>query len=83
MSELLGAKINYRSAIVVSVEFLAGTDVKEAVLEAKRKAEEWDVAYVKFNFNGASFSIGRNADVYEAVKEYENTHGKPYGVCYA
>lgn len=77
MSELLGANMR------VSVEFLAGTDVQEAVMEAKRKAGEWDVAYVDFNFNGASFSIGRNADVYEAVKEYESTHGKPYGIYHA
>ena len=83
MSELLGAKINYRTQMCVSVEFLAGTDVQEAVTEAKRKAGEWDVAYVTFNFNGASFSIGRNADVYEAVKEYESAHGKPFGICYA
>lgn len=71
------------SKMCIEVEFLAGTDVEKAVTEAKIKAVQWDVAYVKFNFNGASFSIGRNADVYEAVKEYEATHGKPYGICYA
>lgn len=72
-----------KSAMCVEVEFLAGTDVEKAVTEAKLKAAQWDVAYVKFNFNGASFSIGRNADVFEVVQEYKSTHGKPFGICYA
>ena len=67
--------------ICINVEFLPGTSVEEAVAEAKEKALAWDVAYVKFNFNGASFSIGRNCDVYAAVEEYHKTHGKPYGIC--
>jgi hypothetical protein len=72
-----------RSSMCVDVEFLAGTDIESAIKEAKLKAEKWDVAYVKFNFNGASFSIGRNADVHAASEEYMATHGKPYGICHS
>jgi len=71
-----------KASMCIEVEFLAGTDIESAVIEAKIKAEKWDVAYVKFKFNGASFSIGRNADVYNAVEEYHATHGKPYGICH-
>lgn len=71
------------SQMCVQVEFLAGAEVEKAILEAKQKAELWDVAYVKFDFNGASFSIGRNANVSDAVEEYHATHGKPYGICHA
>lgn len=69
-----------KSSICIEVEFLAGTDIESAILEAKQKADQWDVAFVKFSFNGANFSIGRNADVYEAAEEFRNTSGKPYGI---
>lgn len=72
-----------KSNMTIKVEFLAGTEVKEAVIEAKQKAELWRVAYVTFDFNGASFSIGANADVEEVVAEWKSTHGKPYGICAA
>jgi len=70
------------SNITIDVEFLAGTTIEQAVSEAKAKAEKWEVAYVCFNFNGAKFSIGRNADVYSAIQDYKNGHHK-YGIVYS
>ena len=70
-----------KTEMTISVEFLAGTDITHAVTEAKRKAAQWDVAYVHFNFNGASFSIGRNADIEKVVEEWHENGGKPYGIC--
>ena len=58
------------SKMSVHVEFLCGTDVKEAIQEAKLKASLWNVAYVCFNFNGKSFSVSRNADVDEMVEDF-------------
>ena len=58
------------SKMSVHVEFLCGTDVKEAIQEAKLKASLWDVAYVCFKFNGKSFSVSRNADVDEMVEDF-------------
>ena len=51
------------SKMAIEVEFLAGTDIKDAIEEAKQKAEKLDLAYVKFDFNGVSFCIGQNANV--------------------
>lgn len=60
------------SRMTIDVDFLAGTSIEEAIKEAKHKALQWDVAYVCFNFNGVSMSIGKNADVQEAVEEWDN-----------
>ena len=58
------------SKITIKVDFLAGTDLKDAITEAKQKACFWDVAYVKFNFNGTRFSVSQRADVDKLVGEY-------------
>ena len=59
-----------RSNMTVDVAFLAGTEIIDAVQEAKKKAGEWDVAYVCFKFNGKRFSIGSTADVELVYDEY-------------
>ena len=59
------------SKMSVNVEFLCGTDVKEAIQEAKLKASLWNVAYVCFKFNGKSFSVSRNADVIKMIAEFD------------
>lgn len=41
----------------LTVDFLAGTNLTDAVFEAKIKASEWGLAYIKFNFNGVNFSV--------------------------
>lgn len=46
-----------KSNMSINVEFLTGTTVEEAILEAKLKAYCWDVAYVCFDFNGVKFGI--------------------------
>ena len=58
------------SKMSVNVEFLCGTDVKEAIQEAKLKASLWNVAYICFKFNGKSFSVSRNADVDELTEDF-------------
>ena len=58
------------SKMSVNVEFLCGTDVKEA----KLKASLWDVAYVCFKFNGKSFSVSRNADVARMLTEFDDEY---------
>lgn len=58
------------SKMSVHVEFLCGTDIKEAIQEAKLKASLWDVAYVCFKFNGTRFSVSSRADVDKMVNEY-------------
>lgn len=44
------------SNISIKVEFLAGTSITQCLDEAKEKAILWDVAYVKFDFNGVKVS---------------------------
>lgn len=72
-----------KSNMSVPVEFLDGTDITQAIREAKEKAQLWNVAYVSFNLNGASFSIGQNADIESVVAEWHETRGKPHGICAA
>ena len=60
------------SKMSVHVEFLCGTEVKEAIEEAKLKASLWNVAYVCFKFNGKRFSVSRNADVARMLTEFDN-----------
>ena len=51
------------SNMILQVEFLAGTDITTAAIEAKALACKLDLAYVKFNFNGVKVSVGQCADV--------------------
>ena len=67
------------SNIEIKVEFMAGTEIKDAIAEAKEKAILWQVAYVCFDFNGQSFSIGKTADIHEVLEEY-NQGGSKYGI---
>ena len=68
-----------KSNMTFNVEFLVGTTIEQAVEEAKLKAEQLDVAYICFNFNGTSFSIGRNADVCGVLEEWRSRDNK-YGI---
>lgn len=52
-----------KSNMSIEVEFLAGTSFLAACEEAHDKAIEWDVAYVKFDFNGVRVSVGQRAIV--------------------
>lgn len=54
----------------INVEFLVGTDLEEALLEARKKCSQWGVSYVSFKFNGVAFSIGPTADIQKALQEY-------------
>lgn len=65
-----------KSNMIINVEFLAGTDIKQAVDEAKQKAGDLDVAYICFRFNGTNFSIGRHADTDDVLDEWKNHSGK-------
>lgn len=61
------------SNIIINVEFLAGTSVAQAVVEARTLAIQNDLAFVKFEFNGIPFSISQRADVDDCVKQYYKT----------
>jgi hypothetical protein len=58
------------------VEFLAGTDLYQAVEEAIEKAVKLDLCYVIFNFNGVEIHVGKNADYDQIKKEYEKGNVK-------
>lgn len=49
--------IEIKPTMELTVDFLAGTNLIDAVFEAKIKASEWGLAYIKFNFNGVNFSV--------------------------
>lgn len=58
------------SPMTINVNFLAGTDISEAVAIAKRKAEFLQVAFVCFKFNGVDCSIGATANIDDAIEQY-------------
>lgn len=70
------------SNMIIKVEFLAGTELEEAIKDAKIKAGNLDLAYICFDFNGTSFSIGRNADIANVIEEWKDGDNK-YGICSA
>lgn len=61
-----------KSNMQITVSFLAGTDIKDAITEAKSKAIMWDVAYVCFDFNGVSINIRQDADVDKTIEKFHN-----------
>lgn len=58
------------SNICVSVEFLAGTSIEQAVEEAIEKCNLWQAAYVKFSFNGVNMSVRANTSADIAVAKW-------------
>ena len=51
------------SNFILNIEILAGTDIEDAIQEAKHKCNLFDLAYVSFKFNGISVSVGKEASV--------------------
>jgi len=58
------------SNMCFEVSFLAGTDIREALREAKEKAEKFGVSYIKFSFNSTKFSVSRKADLNEMLNKF-------------
>lgn len=56
-----------KSNITISIDFLAGTSIKDAVKEACDLCIDMNIAYVCFNFNGVSISVGQNCDLEAAL----------------
>jgi len=69
-----------KSSMMIEVEFMAGTAIKDAISEAIDKAKKLDIAYVQFNFNGTSFSIGRNAVLDEVMEDWKSRKNNKYGI---
>lgn len=60
------------SNMVMNVEFLAGTDILTACLEARTKARQLDLAYVVFKFNGVQIHIHQRTNVEDIAEKYMN-----------
>ena len=61
-----------KSNSFIRIEFMPGTEIKDAIFEAKTKAEKFDVKFICFDFNGIKFSIGRYCNIDEAVDIYNS-----------
>ncbi len=55
----------------ITVSFLAGTTIKEAVTKAKELAVKMDLKYTLFDFNGISIAIGQQANIEKAVDKFQ------------
>lgn len=58
------------SVFKLKLEALAGTDIEDAVQEAKAKCISLNLAYTYFSFNGVSVSVGKMADPSKALQQY-------------
>ncbi len=56
--------------ITVTAEFLAGTDIKQAISQAKKFSEDNNNCNVKFSFNGTRCEINSSSNVDIAAKQY-------------
>ena len=61
------------SKMIIRVDFLAGTSIREAIEEAKAKSKAWNVALVCFRANGIEISVNRYDSTEELLREYRNT----------
>lgn len=71
------------SNMQIAVEFVAGTNLKDALKDAKEKAIALNVGYITFSFNGVNFSIGQTADIYMAYEEFISDTSNKYGIVYS
>jgi len=60
------------SVFKLKLGVLAGTDIEDAVREAKCKCISLNLAYICFSFNGVSVNVGKRADPSKAVQQYLN-----------
>ena len=58
----------------VTVRFLAGTNLTEAITEAKAKCCQWDVANIKFTFNGTAISVTKHSDTQKLITKYHKSY---------
>ena len=58
------------SQITIKIAFIAGTIIETAIEEARTLADTLNLAYTTFSFNKVKFSIGKNADVKEAITDF-------------
>ena len=58
------------SVFKLKLEALAGTDIEDAVREAKAKCISLNLAYVCFSFNGTLVNVGKRADPAKALRQY-------------
>ena len=61
------------SDLELKVCFLPGTDFKSSVQQAKELAQNLNIAFIKYDFNGRSIAIGQNADIERAEYLYKET----------
>ena len=71
------------SCITLNVEIMAGASIYTAFREAHELANKLGIAYVCFDFNGLSISIGRYATIDKFSEMYDNVYasGNKYIVC--
>lgn len=68
-----------QSNMILEVEFLDGTDIEDAILEAREKASIFNLAYVKFRFHGVTLNIHQTSDVELTVHDYQIALKAPEG----
>lgn len=60
-----------KSNAILKIEFMVGTSIKEAIIEASELAKKLNLAYCRFNFNDVDMHISQNCDVGLALVEFD------------
>lgn len=58
------------SSLTMRVEVLVGTDIRQAVQDARDLALKLNLTYIVFNFNGVSVNVQHTSDIDDLVDKY-------------
>ena len=61
------------SKMTIKVSFLAGTDIRTAVIEAREKANMFQVNTISFNFNGIECHVKGDSNISKIAEIWEKT----------
>jgi len=64
-----------KSSLCVRVDILAGTNILEAVTDAKSLCTSLNVGFVVFDFNEVNVNISPNADIQAVVDKFHKVVG--------
>ena len=61
-----------RSAFSLTLTVMAGTEIREACIQARELAINLNLAYVVFDFNGVSINVQHNTKLFDIQKKWDN-----------
>ena len=60
-------------SLVINIELLAGTDIREAIIEAKELCNKLEVAGIRFKFNEVNMFVTETSYTNSKIDEYHKS----------